>query len=311
MGFDNILTRRGPLTMIPLDKEKVRQAVLAKLAVLVDNVNTQAARFAAIHKQNAFTLGINGKPDIMIQHNISTAGNFNYQAYHVLQLETDKAFKAGEITNDDRADQIGETQLLDGSVYTAAVAWVVPRVFPAVPYVLPPEILVIPPAPNPATGEPLIPKAVIDAAVVVNSGVEVKAKPPKTTTDPVFISSATFKKGTDKAANARGAKALAAAAKKAAAAAKLSPKQSKQLMDNVANAIKNNTTSGKKPLAKPKAPRTAGGKPISRPAGSSTVPVTGGGFPLPNGGNGKLPPGAVSSPSPGCFKDKSGNTFCV
>ncbi len=180
------------------------------------------------------------------------------------------------------------------------------------------------PAPNPVTGDPLIPTPVIDAAIarasdpllpptgtVMDTGNGVRPRPPKTTTAPVFVSSATFKAGTDKAANARGAKALADAAKKAANAAKLSSKQSKQLMNNVANAIKNNTTSGKKPLAKPKPPRSAGGKPISRPKGSSTGPVTGGGFPLPNGGAGQLPPGAVSSPSPGCFKDASGNTFCV
>ena len=73
-----------------------------------------------------------------------------------------------------------------------------------------------------------------------------------------FVSTATFKAGTNKAANARGAKALADAAKKAASASNLNPKQSKELMDNVANAIKNNTTSGNKALPKPKPPRRSG-----------------------------------------------------
>ena len=198
--------------------------------------------------------------------------------------------------------------------------------FPPLPTSSPPPPPPPPPVtlPNDLENFPVVDKAAADSrakqladdAALANSKATVSAPsatintPAKPISKP-FVSTATFKKGTDKAANAKGAKALADAAKKAAAAAKLTPKQSKQLMDDVANAIKGNTTSGNKALAKPKAPPKGNSKPLSRPKGSNTNAVTGGGFPLPNGGAGKLPPGAVSSSSPGCFKDASGNTFCV
>lgn len=300
--------------MMPLDKDQVRQETLSKLAVLADNVNTHAARLTDIYKKNAFALDSNGKPDLMIDQNISVQERFNSSSYTTFQKEVDKAFKAGILSNEERANRVGEAQLLDNSVYRPRFAWVVLDTAPAVVSPLPllPEILVYPPSPNRVTGEPLIPKAAIDAAIKTVNTVQVKPSAPITVTAPVFVSSATFKAGTNKAANAKGAQALAAAAKKAAATAKLTPAQVRQLMGNVADAVKGNTTSGNNSLARPKAPRTAGGKPISRPAGSNTIPVTGGPYPLPNGkGVGRLPQGAVSSPTPGCFKDKGGNTFCV
>ena len=294
-------------------KQTGRQIELDRLAALAAEVN-RTADIAASSPTTTSRLGLQGSSETETQYaeRISSIDNFNAAGRYndAWQRAVDK----GIITILDGTPAPEQRTNVNSGL--RSVIWrappfktqLLPVGEPVASFPVPP--LPIPLPVNPATNEPLIPALPPTGTVMDGAGGPQKPLPPKTPTAPVFISSATFKKGTDKAANARGAKALADAAKKAAAAAKLSPKQSKQLMDNVANAIKNNTTSGKKPLAKPKAPRTAGGKPISRPAGSSTVPVTGGGFPLPNGGNGKLPPGAVSSPSPGCFKDKSGNTFC-
>lgn len=299
------------LSYYDAEKERIRQETLGRLAFLVENVNTQATRVSAFTAV-AFTTDVNGKPDLMIEQNIGDAQKNNWAAFTKMNQEFDKAVKSGAIREEDRA--FGETQQVKTGIYRNPVIWVVPPIPPAVVALPPPppEVLVYPPAPNPVTQEPLIPKAVIDSAIKKANTFQVKPSPPKKVVTPVFISKATFKAGSDKAANARGAAALAAAAKKAANTVHLTDAQTGRLMDDVAKAIKNNTTVTNKALLKPRAQPAVAPKPVSRPPGSSNVAVTGGAYPLPNGkGVGKLPPGAVSSPSAGCFKDKGGATFCT
>lgn len=311
-------------------------AIQANVNALIPNVNSTAAAARAMVKFSYTDDGRGkGQRDSMIRYNIDQAFRANLDAYDLysrainkqLALMTASPFSGIPTSGISNKATQGNVDIgLYGSRIYYFISDTPNTSFPPLPTACPPPPPPPPPVVLPADLEnfPVVDKAASDdrARQLANDAAlaasTVKAPAPSATVNtpakPVskpFVSSATFKKGTDKAANARGAKALADAARKAANAAKLSAKQSKQLMDNVANAIKNNTTSGKKPLAKPKASRSAGGKPISRPAGSSTTPVTGGGFPLPNGGAGQLPPGAVSSPSPGCFKDKGGNTFCV
>ena len=180
------------------------------------------------------------------------------------------------------------------------------RFFPTTPVPMPLPV-------NPVTNEPLIPALPPTGTVMDGAGSPQKPRPPKVFTDPPFFSNASFKAGTNKVANAAGRKALADAAKAAAATSKLKSSQTKQLMNNVAKAIKGNTTSGNLTLGKPKGSSTRGGKPLSRPAGSGNNTVPGRTYitntPIPTVAS--WPPGAVSSPSPGCFKDKNGATFCT
>lgn len=229
-----------------------------------------------------------GQRDSMIKYKIDQAFRANLDAYDLYSREINKqlalmtaspfsGIPTSGISN--KATQGSIDIGLYGSYVYFFISDTPNTNFPPLPAASPPPPPPVTPPPD-LENFPVVDKAAADsraeqlaaAAALANSTATVSAPsstintPAKPVSKP-FVSTATFKRGIDKAANARGAKALADAAKKAAAAAKLDPKQSKQLMDNVANAIKNNTTSGKKPLAKPKAPRTAGGKPISRPAG--------------------------------------------
>jgi hypothetical protein len=306
----------------------------ANVNALIPKVNSTAAAARAMVKFS-YTGDRNGKRDISIKYKIDLAFRANLDAYDLYSREINKQLAlitanpasgvpTSGVSNKAKQDSV------DIGLYGTYIYYSISNTpnsgFPPLPAASPPP----PPPPPPVTippdleNFPVVDKAAADSrtkqladdAALANSKATVSAPsatintPAKPVSKP-FVSTATFKAGTDKAANAKGAKALADAAKKAAAAAKLTPKQSKQLMDNVANAIKGNTTSGNKALAKPKVPPKGSSKPLSRPRGSNTGPVTGGGFPLPNGGAGQLPPGAVSRSSPGCFKDASGNTFCV
>lgn len=309
-------------------------AMQANVNALIPKVNSTATAARAMVKFS-YTGDRNGKRDVSIRYSIDQAFRANLDAYDLYSREVNKqlalmtANPASGIPTSGISNKATQGSV-DIGLYGTYIYYFISDTpntsFPPLPAASPPP----PPPPPPVTipsdleNFPVVDKAAADSrtkqladdAALASSKAAVSAPsatintPAKPVSKP-FVSTATFKAGTDKAANARGAKALADAAKKAAAAAKLSPKQSKQLMDNVANAIKGNTTSGNKALAKPKVPLKGNSKPLSRPKGSNTGPVTGGGFPLPNGGAGQLPPGAVSRASPGCFKDASGNTFCV
>lgn len=312
----------------------VFSAIQANVNALIPNVNSTATAARAMVKFS-YTGDRNGKRDVSIRYNIDQAFRANLDAYDLysrainkqLALMTASPFSGIPTSGVSNKATQGNVDIgLYGSYIYYFISDTPNTSFPPLPTSCPPFFPPPPPVTLPDNLEdfPIIDKAASDrragqlaADTSLADSRATTSAPSATINTPAkpvskpFVSTATFKAGTDKAANAKGAKALADAAKKAAAAAKLNPKQSKQLMDNVANAIKGNTTSGNKALARPKPSRNTTGKPISRPKGSNTGPVTGGGFPLPNGGAGQLPPGAVSSPSPGCFKDKSGNTFCV
>lgn len=311
-------------------------AIQANVNALVPMVNSTAKAARDMIKFSYTDDGRGkGQRDSMIKYKIDLAFRANIDAYDLysrainkqLALMTASPFSGIPTSGISNKATQGSVDIgLYGSYVYFFISDTPNTSFPPLPTSCPPPPPPPPPVtlPNDLENFPVVDKAAADsraeqlaaAAALANSRATVSAPsatintPAKPISKP-FVSTATFKKGTDKAANARGAKALADAAKKAAAAAKLSSKQSKQLMDNVANAIKGNTTSGNKALAKPKVPLKRNSKPLSRPKGSNTGPVTGGGFPLPNGGAGQLPPGAVSTASPGCFKDASGNTFCV
>jgi hypothetical protein len=301
--------------------------VQSNVGALIPKVNSTATAARDMVKFS-YTGDRNGKRDISIKYNIDRAFRANLDAYDLYSREINKqlalmtANPASGIPTSGISNKATQGSV-DIGLYGSYIYYFISDTpntsFPPLPTACPPPPPPPPPVVLPADLEnfPIVDKdasndrakqlsdannlAVSKPAVAAPSA---SVRAPAGRVSGPFISTATFKAGTDKAANARGAQALADAAKKAAAAAKLSPKQSKQLMDNVANAIKGNTTSGNKALARPRAPRRANAKPLGRPAGSTG--------PLLNGsGIFNLPPGAVSRSSPGCFKDASGNTFCV
>ena len=118
-----------------------------------------------------------------------------------------------------------------------------PAIVPT-PAPLPP----LPPTPAPVPEYPIvsISEPPLSGGNVVGDGFDIDK----------FIATANFKPGLSAAANARGAAAFRADAKRAAKQAKLTPAQTKKLMDAVNKAIQDGLAKLKnKPLPKPKPPR--------------------------------------------------------
>ena len=255
-------------------------AIQANVNALILLVNSTATDLRAMIKFSYVDDGRGkGQRDSMITHKINQAADANLDAYTLYSREINKqlALMAAKpfsgiptsgVLNKSTMDKVDIG--LYGNRYIYVISDTPNTNFSPLPTSSPPP----PPPPPPVTlpsdleNFPVVDKAAADSraeqlaadAALANSRAAVSAPsstintPAKPVSKP-FVSTATFKKGTDKAANARGAKALADAAKKAAAASNLDSNQSKQLMDNVANAIKNNTTSRNKSLPKLRTPR--------------------------------------------------------
>lgn len=301
-----------------ISRGQVNQVILKNIEGLAAKVNSTATALRAMNK-NAYVTDAHGKKDSMIANSINLAWRANDLAYSDYSREVTKAIAAGIQGVSNKVIQSPLDIGIYGSVVVSHIGESSPTNFPPLPTSCPPPpppppVFLEDPKPptpvNPVTGDPLIP--VVDkpysipertlqldnAEALANSSSKPMgtsstiSTPPKPLT-PLFTSSANFKPGKSAAANAKGAKDLAEAAQKAASAAKLSPKQTKQLMDNVAKAIAQGKPSGNNKLAKPKAPNKSASKPLSRPTGSS--------------------PGSNSTINPrtGCWPDGNGNTICA
>ena len=315
-------------------------AIQANVNALILLVNSTATDLRAMIKFSYVDDGRGkGQRDSMIKYKIDLAARANQDAYDLYSREIHKqtalmtSLPFSGIPTSGVADKSTQDKV-DIGLYGSYVYYFISDTpntnFPPLPTSCakpppPPHIVELPPTGTVMDGgasdtraaqnraAQLAAEAALASSTAKTSAPSATLTPPAPPVRGPFRSAASFKAGTNKAANAAGRKALADAAKAAAATSKLRPDQTKQLMNNVAKAIKGNTTSGNLTLGKPKGSSTRGGKPLSRPAGSGNNTVPGRTYitntPIPTVAS--WPPGAVSSPSPGCFKDKNGATFCT
>ena len=257
-------------------------AMQVNVGALINQVNSTALTLRGMRTFSYVDDGRGkGQRDSMIKYKIDLAARANQDAYDLYSREIHKqtalmtSLPFSGIPTSGVADKSTQDKV-DIGLYGSYVYYFISDTpntnFPPLPTSCakpppPPHIVELPPTGTVMDGgasdtraaqnraAQLAAEAALASSTAKTSAPSATLTPPAPPVRGPFRSAASFKAGTNKAANAAGRKALADAAKAAAATSKLKSSQTKQLMNNVAKAIKGNTTSGNRSLDKLRNPR--------------------------------------------------------